>query len=175
MPYQQSIWGPDGREVRVVHGSMISNRDGIYPETENKSLYHKAGFEDEQQHPAVFCVGHTHRPLIRRLDDAVVVNVGSAGLPFDGDIRPSYAQITYHRGQWRANIVRVDYDHSKAVKDFQTTGYLTSAGPLSQLVMIELRDARSLLYYWAEKYQQRVLAGDITMHDSVQDFILEHL
>jgi hypothetical protein len=65
----------------------------------------------------------------------------------------------------------VDYDINSAIKDFFHTDYLNDAGPLSQLVLIELREARSLLYYWATKYHHRVKSGELTMGESVQEFM----
>ncbi|GAG90617.1 unnamed protein product, partial [marine sediment metagenome] len=80
MPFQVSTKTPDGGEIRAVHASMRDNRDGIYCDTPDDSLR-----EQIAPPPLALCVGHTHRPLIRTLDDTLVVNVGSIGMPFDGD------------------------------------------------------------------------------------------
>ena len=172
MPFQQCLNGPDGGQVQIVHASWRGNRDGIYPETKDSALraqIRPAG--DALPIPAVLVVGHTHRPLIRCLKDTLVVNAGSAGLPFDGDPRPSYAQITYHNGNWNAEIPRLEYDRQQAERDFYETGYLPNGGPLVELVLIELQQARSLLYAWAVRYQKKVLQGEISMQDSVSEFI----
>ena len=171
MPFQQSIWGPDGREVRFVHASMLGNRDGIYPETNVKDLSAKIGLNNQLEPPALLCVGHTHRPLIRRQDGVLVVNAGSAGLPFDGDRRPSYAQLTWQDGNWQAKIIRVDYDLKQAASDFHTAGYLVGAGPLAKLVLLELLEARSQLYQWASVFQARALNGEISMQESVRQHL----
>ncbi len=105
MPFQVSVSGPSGDEVRVVHGSMRGNRDGIYPETTVDEIRLKIA-----PAPTVLCVGHTHRPLIRQVDKTVVVNVGSVGSPFDGDGRASYAQLTWDKQSWKAKIIRLKYD-----------------------------------------------------------------
>jgi hypothetical protein len=109
--------------------------------------------------------------LIRQLKNVLVVNAGSSGLPFDSKWRPSYAQLTWNQDNWSAKIVRVDYDITKAVKDFDKTGYLRDAGPLTKLVLIELREARSQLYQWVVTYQKRVLDGELTMQESVDQFL----
>jgi predicted phosphodiesterase len=166
MPLQQSFSDPAGREFRLVHASMLGSRDGIYPETSDRELIKKIGTP-----PAVFCVGHTHRPLIRQLNGTLVVNVGSAGLPFDLDTRPSYARFTWKRSGWSAEIVRVDYDLHQAEQDFYDTGYLGQAGPLVDLVLIELRTARSQLFNWAIRYQDLALQGEISMQESVERFL----
>jgi predicted phosphodiesterase len=166
MPFQQKLFGPNGDEIRIVHASMRGNRVGIYPEScdaKLKSLIEPA--------PVVLCVGHTHRPLVRRLNGSLIVNAGSAGLPFDGDTRPSYAQLTWVKEEWRAEIIRVEYDLSAAERDFYESGFINEAGPLAQLVLIELRQACSQLFQWASQYQEMAMAGEISMQDAVQDFL----
>lgn len=173
MPLQQSLKDPAGGEIRIVHASMRGLRDGIYPETSDSALATKIRTktsDSRERLPVVFCVGHTHRPLIRHLNGTLVVNAGSAGLPFDYDTRPAYAQLTYKNGGWKAEIIRVDYDLQAAERDFYDTGYLSEAGPLVELVLVELREARSQLYNWSIRYQDRAWRGEISMADSVREF-----
>jgi predicted phosphodiesterase len=169
LPLTYSLPDPNGEEVRITHASMGGIRDGIYPSMSDEKLRCKIG-----DPPVLFCVGHTHIPLVRRLEGTLVVNVGSAGLPFDSDTRPSYAQLTWRCGIWEAEIVRIQYDFQQAEDDFFTSGYLEEAGPLAFLVLLELRQARSYLYQWAHYYQQQVLAGDISMEQSVKDYLVHH-
>jgi predicted phosphodiesterase len=42
----------------------------------------------------VFC-GHTHRPFYQAIGERLVCNVGSAGMPLDGDPRPSWVVAEY--------------------------------------------------------------------------------
>lgn len=162
---QFTYTAPDGSELRLMHASMLGNRDGIYPETTEYELREKIA-----PAPAVFLTGHTHRPLIRQIDQTLVINVGSAGLPFDGDPRPSYAQLTWEPSGWQAQIVRVEYNLRAAVRDFFTTGFYEQAGPLTRLMLVELVNARSLLFSWVEDYRSAVLAGQISVAQAVQQF-----
>jgi putative phosphoesterase len=166
MPFQQSFQELDGSEVRVVHASMRGNRDGIYPETSDETLRRQIGAP-----PAVLCVGHTHRPLVRWLNGTLVVNAGSVGLPFDFDRRTGYAQIFWSRRTWHARLIRLEYDIAQEERDFAETNFIPDAGPLAQLVLIELRQARSMLFQWASRFQARALAGEISMQDSVREFL----
>jgi hypothetical protein len=166
MPSLQQLYGSDGGEVRIVHASMRGNRDGIYPETPDDELKLQIG-----KPPALFCVAHTHRPLIRSIGRTLVVNAGSVGLPFDGDRRLSYAQLTNIRGDWKAKIIRLDYDLIAAENDFYLTGYIEDAGPLTKLVLIELKYACSQLYNWSRLYQQQALNGEISMQWSVEEYL----
>lgn len=170
MPFEQRLPTLDGKDACIVHASMRGNRDGIYPTTPDETLAAQIG-----DGPSLLCVGHTHIPLIRRLNGTLVVNVGSAGLPFDGNTYPAYAQLTWQDGNWEANIVRVPYDLQQAERDFYESGYLEEAGPLIDLVLIELRSARSLLFHWSAAYQARALSGEISMRASVDEFIARYL
>jgi len=166
MPFDLSLRAPDGGEIRITHASMLSLRDGIFPWTSDTELEQKIG-----PPPALFLVGHTHTPLIRRLNGTLVVNAGSSGLPFDGDTRPSYARCTWKQGVWQAEIVRVDYDFAQAERDFYTTGFMENAGPLAALVMRELKLAHAQLGDWVNRYQSRALTGEISMRQAVAEFI----
>ncbi len=163
MPDQHEIIAPDGSRLRAVHASMRSNRDGIYTFTTDEELAEKIA-----PSPAVFVTSHTHRPLIRQLNGTTVVNTGAVGLPFDGDWRAAYAQITWHKGEWQVEIVRLPYDREQADRDFVQTGYLEGGGPLIELVRYELATARSQLHRWAEKYDKPVQSGQMDMAESVR-------
>jgi predicted phosphodiesterase len=166
LPFTQSLRDPSDKVIRFAHASMRGNRDGIYPDTPDRILLEQIGVP-----PALFGVGHTHIPLIRQLDKTLIVNVGSAGLPFDKNINPSYARLVWSQEAWIAKIIRVKYDIQTAIRDFHTSGYIDEAGPLSWVVIKELEQARSLLYHWARKYQKHALMGEITMQQSVDEFL----
>jgi putative phosphoesterase len=166
LPTRISKPSQDYGEVRMVHASMRSDRDGIYPETGEAELKRQIA-----PAPAVFVTGHTHRPVVRTLNGSLIVNAGSAGLPFDGDTRPSYAQITRIGNHWKAEIIRLEYDINQAEKDFYGTGYLGGAGPLAQLVLLELKSGHSQLYQWTQKYAKAVLKGAITVEAAVREFL----
>src|SRR3954447_19728660 len=165
LPAQISLRAPDGGEARVVHASMRYNRDNILPDTPDEILR-----EQIAPAPPLICVGHTHRPLIRTIDATLVVNAGSAGLPFDGDTRPSYAQLTWQAG-WHATIERVDYDRDQAARDYDETGFMRDSGPIAALIYDEFRTARPHLSRWMARYNDAVLAGELTADESVRDYL----
>jgi putative phosphoesterase len=165
LPAQISLHAPDGSEVRVVHASMRHNRDNILADTPDELVR-------EQVAPAspLIVVGHTHRPLIRTVDATLVVNAGSVGLPFDGDTRASYAQLTWQAG-WQAEIVRVTCDRHQAARDYDETGFMRDSGPVAALVFDEFRTARPRLSSWMARYNDAVLAGELTAAESVRDYL----
>ena len=166
MPFQVTFFSPDKQEVRTVHASMRNNRDGIYTDTPDDALRRKIN-----PPPAVLCVGHTHRPLIREIDQTLVVNVGSVGMPFDGDGRACYAQLTWNKGRWQAKLVRLEYNRAAAARDFVETGFVEEAGPLAEIMYAELLQSRSLIHGWLIEYQARVLAGEMSIADSVREYL----
>jgi predicted phosphodiesterase len=178
-PWDLQLTDPAGRPIYITHASLCGIRDGIYPTTTNDELQAKIGHvvcsESAPIHvhsrAALFLVGHTHLPLIRQLNGTLVVNAGSAGLPFDGDTRPSYARITWQHARWHAEIVRVDYDLTAARRDVIDSGYIEQAGPLIPLVEIELQQARAVLGGWVSRYQKAALAGEISVAESVRQFL----
>ncbi len=169
LPEQYEWQAPDGQVVRVTHASMINNRDGLYPAMSDDDLRKRI-----TPAPAVFVTGHTHRALIRQIDNSLVVNTGAVGAPFDDDRRASYAQLTWcEQTGWQAEIIRIPYDYEQIERDYIESGFLDEAGPLAQLMLVELRKATGLVYLWAARYQDALLAGEIGMEESVQALIEE--
>jgi putative phosphoesterase len=166
MPFQVSLRTPDGKEIRTVHASMSNNRDGIFPDTNDEYLRQQIA-----PPPTALCVGHTHQALIRIIDDTLVVNVGSVGMPFDGDNRAAYAQLTWHNNQLLANIIRLDYEQDRMDRDFFETGFTPDAGALTSLMLVEFRHARPYLHLWMRRYEEPVLAGEISIGKAVDEFI----
>ena len=169
LPEQSQVLSQNGSEIRIAHASMEHDRAGIFPETTDEDLRNKI-----KPPPEVMIVGHTHRPLVRQIDQTLVINVGSAGLPFDRDQRLAYAQITWQNGEWRAKIIRVDYDLSQALQDFFTTGFYEKAGPLTEIMLVEVQQAVSLLYTWAKEFRENILSGYLTVEESVRYFLETH-
>ncbi len=155
--------------VRCTHGTMLGTRDGVYRFTPDEDLPAKIG----EPAPAVFCVGHTHQPLVRRCNGTLVVNAGAVGMPFDGDWRVSYAQLTHTSAGWQGEIVRLEYDHAQADHDYVTTGFVEGGGPLVRIMQRELQIAAGLLYTWVKRYEESVKLGEITLEDAVEAYLCE--
>jgi predicted phosphodiesterase len=172
MPFQIDLMAPNGDPICIVHASMVSNQDGIFPRTTDDELRQKICLPD-QSPPVLFCTAHTHWPLIRRLNETLVVNVGSAGLPFDGDQRVAYSQLSWQAGQWQAEIIRLEYDWQQTERAFFETGYLANGGPIVELVLDELRTARPNLFRWTHEYQEAILTDKISLEEAVANFLAQ--
>lgn len=164
MPTIIQLEAPDGGEIRVVHASMRYNRDNILLDTPDDVLRAQIA-----PAPPLFCCGHTHRPLIRQIDTTLVVNAGAVGLPFDGDIRASYARLTWQAPGWHAEITRVPYNRDQAKSDYQV--FLAESGPIAPIVFAEFQTALPRLSTWFRRYNDGLVAGTMTPAQAVDDFL----
>jgi putative phosphoesterase len=156
----------EGGSFHVTHGSRLGNRDSIHARTNDEELPAKLGDSRD-----LFVASHTHQPLLRRFNDTLVVNVGSVGQPLDGDPRSAYGRFAFHGGRWRAEIVRVEYDKSRAERDFIESGFLAQAGPIAQLIHLELQQSRVHVGAWMSRYAQAVKAGEISVLAGVHEYL----
>ena len=166
LPNQFTLTAPDESQLRLTHASMNSNRDGINATAPAQKIRQQIG-----EPPAVFCTGHTHKSFIRQVDQTMVVNAGSVGMPFDGDRRASYARFTWRQGAWSSQIVRLTYDWHRAERDFVDSGFLDGGGPFVKIMRHELRAARSHIYSWSRQYLEAVESGEISFTDAVYAYL----
>ncbi len=68
----------DGVKLWCVHGSPVSFYDELLETTPDSTLRAWVGDHEFD----IMACGHTHRALVRRLDERWIVNVGSTGQPF---------------------------------------------------------------------------------------------
>lgn len=158
---------PDGTALIAMHGTLPGNRVGIYPFTPDETI--------RQRIPAVaavFVTAHTHIAHIRQLDSTLVVNIGSVGIPGDGDGRAAYGRFTWEQGcGWQAEIRRVDYDRSAAERDYFTSGFMTGVGPEAELSLVQFRMARDVRTRWSANYRERILNGELSVMESVDQWL----
>jgi len=152
--------------VEAMHGSLPGNRHGILPWTTEDEL--------AQRIPpglAVFLTAHTHRPLIRPFQGCAIVNTGSAGSPFDGDERASYAQLVFRNGRWECSIVRLTYNRALTERAYHESGFLEEGGPIAHLIHAEWKQATSLMPRWRQQYLVAIRQGEITVGKAAREFL----
>ena len=154
----------------ITHASIHSTRDGIYEEMTDEEIIGKMG----RGETAVFCTAHTHIPFIRTVQNTVVINCGSVGQIVDDCTDASYAQLTYHNGQWQAHIQRVPYDRHQTNQDYIHSGMFEEAGSLLWLIYLEWAYAQPLVIPWRLQYQEDVFAGKIELDESVARYVEAH-
>ncbi|MBK8430784.1 MAG: metallophosphoesterase [Chloroflexi bacterium] len=170
MPDRFGWRAPDGSTFLAMHGTVQGNRVGIYPQTTDEEIRPLIA-----PAPSLFVTAHTHRALIRQVGHTTVVNIGSAGLPFDENQQVGYGRFTWTASAgWQAEVRRLDYDRQRAELDMVTTGFLDEAGPFAPLVLVELRLALGLIGRWAKQYEADFLQGEFGLAESVGWYLAEH-
>lgn len=106
-----------GWDVLLVHGSPLADDDFVFPSITEPALQRKL----DGAEPDVLVCGHTHLPFHREIGGVHVVNVGTAGLPYDGDPRPSYVTIELGDAV-RVETHRVSYDVDQVVEAVRARG-----------------------------------------------------
>ncbi len=135
-------------ELLVVHGSPAGTSDGIGPWTTEREM---AAHADSIRESILVCA-HTHRPLDRTFPSGRIVNVGSVGLPFNGDRRAQYVIFDITENQVEVEFRRVDYDLDAILAIYDSTGFLEAGGVTAQLLKMELENAQPFLVpflHWA--------------------------
>lgn len=131
-------------EVFIVHGSTRSNQEGIGTWTSEEDINAILELVPDQHHTLV--CAHTHRPLELQLNDGqTVVNVGSVGLPFNGDWRAQYAILDATSDGTQTTFRQVEYDRQAFLKHYETSGFLERAGITSAMLRMEVLHARPFL------------------------------
>jgi predicted phosphodiesterase len=98
---------PEGEgNALFVHGSPRRIDEPILaetPEEEIRTMLEGTKF-------SLLVCGHTHRPMVRRIGEVTIVNVGSVGLPYDGNPDAAYGILTWQGREWQTELRRVPYD-----------------------------------------------------------------
>ena len=129
LPFEQRLDLPGLGSVLALHGSPLGDEVGIWAETTDGEL---RGMLSGTGSRFLLC-GHTHQPLDRSLDDARVVNVGSVGLPLDGDQRAAYNSLESGEGEFNATLHRVEYDVDEVIAKLDEVGHPSAGGVASRL------------------------------------------
>ena len=124
--------------LRLFHGSPRSYREGIGEWTPSEVLDTHFHSIDE---PLLVCA-HTHRPLVREVGDGLIVNVGSVGMPFNGDWRAQYAVFIHKPSGWDVEFRQVEYDRDSFLRDYETSGFLARGDITALLHKMEVEQAR---------------------------------
>ena len=157
-----------GSSVHVTHGSRLGNRVGISASVPDEELPARLGDPRD-----LFIASHTHRPLLRRYRDTLIVNVGSVGTPMDGDPRASYGRLTFRDGRWSAEIRRVAYDRAQTERDFFDSGFMEEGGRFAEIILAEFREARVLAGIWMRNYHRAVMDGELTLDQAIDRHLEE--
>lgn len=117
----------------ACHGTPESNRYLFHAETPEAEHIIK-----EMDCTLMVC-GHSHTPYIFRRGNKMIVNGGALGMPQDGQTLARFAKLEYD-GEWRAEIVSVEYDIESEVAEFYESGLLQKSGVWGRGIIATIRD-----------------------------------
>ena len=172
LPRQQFKEFTGEHPLLAVHGSPRSDEENICPDTPEVEL--ERMLLDGLTYNLLLCA-HTHVPVDRIVAGRQVVNVGSVGLPFDGDPRASYALVhLVDGGEYRIEMRRVAYDVEAVVDQL-----FAVAHPAAEVQACNLRTARrldpQLIYTNAMRWGQAKLAEPRQQKDFRSALLLSRL
>lgn len=98
--------------IAVVHASPGNAWNAPSPSAADDEFVRAYG----ELSSALVVFGHLHVPFERRIGDLIVANIGSVGLPYDGDPRASYLIVEDGRPVNR----RGEYDIDAEIRAIQT-------------------------------------------------------
>ena len=98
----------DGRKLLLVHGSPWNElNEYVYP---NSDIRRFSGLE----YDAVF-MGHTHYPFRKKVDNMLIANAGSCGLP--RDVGNMACCLVYYTDKNEVEIIRVPFDINTVIDE----------------------------------------------------------
>ena len=136
MPEHQLIRTDPRHSILAVHGSVRNDEDNIRPDTPKTDLIEMINGADCD----LMLCGHTHLPCEHMVSGKRIVNVGSVGLPFDGDPRACYVLVepTYNKN-FNIEFRRVSYDIETVIRQLKAVNH-----PTAEITAYNLRQARPL-------------------------------
>ncbi|MCX7782276.1 MAG: metallophosphoesterase [Meiothermus sp.] len=152
----QRVFGLDKAEgmgesvlMRVTHGSPRHYREGYDEHQAPDTL-----IEISEDYPARLLVGsHTHRPFMYQLGEALVLNSGAVGAPFNGDVRAQYGVGEVGENHVQVDFRQIPYNLQAALQAYYDSGLMEGGGLGADIFYHETRTARSMLmnfWKWSE-------------------------
>lgn len=118
LPLSASMTLPDGSRLLGVHASpRADDGEGIHADLSPKELAELV----DGCGADIVCAGHTHEPLLCRVGELRVVNLGSVSNPLAPDLRASYVMIDASPSATTIEHRRVAYDHAAFIEAVRTS------------------------------------------------------
>jgi predicted phosphodiesterase len=129
LPQEMSLRLVGAPPLRLLHGIPGSFFVGLRPDSPEGWAARRLAPVSE----ATVAGGHTHVPMIRRVDRWLVINTGSVAACYDGDPRASYAFLHAEADHWRPQIHRVAYDLDLVDAGYLASGMLEEGGVMAEM------------------------------------------
>ena len=114
---------------------------------------------------------HNHLPGIFCREGKLALNPGSVSNNLNGDLRSSYATLTWDDAGWQPDLHYVAYDQDAVVQAFKATGFLKDNRPLARAFLESILTAENtalayILFAW-DKAQAAGFDGFTAIPDEV--------
>lgn len=123
LPMSHRVEPPGMPPLVIVHATPASTTESVMPDAPEAVVRQML----EQARTTALVYGHIHRAYTRDVAGGLLVNVGSVGMPFDGDPRPSWGICTLRDGRWTAEIVRVTYAREAVARELLASDHPDAA------------------------------------------------
>lgn len=141
LPTEYIIDIPGAPQIQLVHGSPRRLNEGLYTHDPDAVVLDALGGT-----PYPIVIGaHTHIPMDRHVPPYWVLNTGSVGAPFNGDIAAQYLMLTWNGQMWEAARRRVEYDRAPLLQYWHDSGYWDT-GVAAQVFAHEVETAT--FHFW---------------------------
>ena len=127
--------------LHILHGSPRSINEGIGKWT---SIEDRRAFVEAVEEPILVCA-HTHRTMNMDVDGRKIVNVGSVGMPFNGNWKAQYAIFDDEGDRWEVTFPEVEYDREVFYDIYDSSGFLKEGKITARLLKMEVEAARPFL------------------------------
>lgn len=141
LPFSTRFTPRRGHDLYICHANPRNLEDSLDPTLDESILRGYLAHLDA----AAVAFGHLHFPYRRRVGRMLIADVASAGLPRDGDLRPSYGLFTFTPKGWRVQIRRVRYPVRKATQAISARKVPGASLLIHKLIEARYRNHTSLL------------------------------
>jgi predicted phosphodiesterase len=138
LPFIHEIELSGNTKLRCVHATPHSILEAVLPNAIESQLEAMFVSEEASKQPEIVAYAHIHLPYVRFFNGKIILNTGSVGLTFDGDVRASYAMLhCAEDGSISVEIRRVPYDVERTI-----AAYVNSGHPFIDSVTTAIRNGR---------------------------------
>ncbi|WP_216827717.1 metallophosphoesterase family protein [Alkalihalobacterium elongatum] len=120
LPTDIEITLTNGTSIYAFHATPSSLFDIVLPDTDPTILNEKMMSTSDAN---LYIYAHIHLPYVRYVNGKCIVNIGSVGLPFDGQPLSSYAIVEEKNEQFVVSIQRIPYDTEKVIQQYENAQY----------------------------------------------------
>lgn len=112
LPFSKRYSPRRGQDLFVCHANPRNLEESLEPTLDEATIRRLIAHVDA----AAIAFGHLHFPYRRRVGRTLIADVASAGIPRDGDLRPTWGLFSWTPRGWRVQLRRVRYAVRKATQ-----------------------------------------------------------